>query len=58
MGFGLANEFIEDFIFTITRGWHNRPGMAAVPIVSQTNLKKKKLPLLSFTFLSSPKFHQ
>jgi hypothetical protein len=27
-------------IFTITRGWHNRPGMAAVLIVSQT---KKKL---------------
>jgi hypothetical protein len=23
-------------IFTITRGWHNRPGMAAVPIASQT----------------------
>jgi hypothetical protein len=23
-------------IFTITRGWHNRPGVAAVPIVSQT----------------------
>jgi hypothetical protein len=24
------------FIFTITRGWHNRPGVAAVPIASQT----------------------
>jgi hypothetical protein len=23
-------------IFTITRGWHNRPGVAAVPIASQT----------------------
>jgi hypothetical protein len=23
-------------IFTITRGWHNRPGLAAVPIASQT----------------------
>jgi hypothetical protein len=23
-------------IFTTTRGWHNRPGMAAVPIASQT----------------------
>jgi hypothetical protein len=28
-------------IFTITRGWHNRPGVATVPIASQTNLKKK-----------------
>jgi hypothetical protein len=26
----------------ITRGWHNRPGVAAVPIASQTKLKKKK----------------
>jgi hypothetical protein len=23
--------------FTITRGWHNRPGVATVPIASQTN---------------------
>jgi hypothetical protein len=23
-------------IFTITRGWHNRPGVAAVPIASHT----------------------
>jgi hypothetical protein len=23
-------------IFTITRGWHNRPGVAAVPVASQT----------------------
>jgi hypothetical protein len=31
-------------IFTITRGWHNSPGVAAVPIASQNqNLKKKKL---------------
>jgi hypothetical protein len=29
-------------IFAITRGWHNRPGVAAVPIASQTKLKKKK----------------
>jgi hypothetical protein len=28
-------------IFTITRGWHNRPGVAAVPIAWQT--KKKTL---------------
>jgi hypothetical protein len=27
-------------IFTITRGWHNRPGMAAVPIAPQTKIKK------------------
>jgi hypothetical protein len=30
-------------IFTITRGWHIRPGVAAVPIASQKpELKKKK----------------
>jgi hypothetical protein len=28
-------------IFTISRGWHNRPGVAAVPIASQTRIKKK-----------------
>jgi hypothetical protein len=28
-------------IFTITRGWHNRPGVAAMPIASQTRIKKK-----------------
>jgi hypothetical protein len=28
-------------IFTITRGWHNRPGVAAVAIASQTRIKKK-----------------
>jgi hypothetical protein len=28
-------------IFTITRGWHNRPGVAAVPIASQYRIKKK-----------------
>jgi hypothetical protein len=27
-------------IFTITRGWHNRPGVAAVPVASQTKLKQ------------------
>jgi hypothetical protein len=26
-------------IFTITRGWHNRPGVAAVPIASHTQKK-------------------
>jgi hypothetical protein len=34
-------------IFTITRGWHNRPGVAAVPIVSQTK-KKKPITLYSY----------
>jgi hypothetical protein len=28
-------------IFTITRGWHNRPGVAAVPTASQTRIKKE-----------------
>jgi hypothetical protein len=28
-------------IFTITSGWHNRPRVAAVPIASQTKIKKK-----------------
>jgi hypothetical protein len=28
-------------IFSITRGWHNRPGVAAVPIASQTKGKKE-----------------
>jgi hypothetical protein len=28
-------------IFTITRSWQNRPGVAAVPIASQTRIKKK-----------------
>jgi hypothetical protein len=32
---------LSTIIFIITRGWHNRPGVAAVPIVSQK--KKKKL---------------
>jgi hypothetical protein len=27
-------------IFTITRGWHNRPGVTAVPIASNQNKKK------------------
>jgi hypothetical protein len=32
---------ISTIIFTLTRGWHNRPGVAAVPIASQTKKKKK-----------------
>jgi hypothetical protein len=27
---------LSTIIFTITRGWHNRPRVAAVPIASQT----------------------
>jgi hypothetical protein len=27
----------------ITRGWQNRPGVAAVPIASQSRIKKKKV---------------
>jgi hypothetical protein len=27
-------------IFAITRGWHSRPGVAAVPIASQSRIKK------------------
>jgi hypothetical protein len=33
-------------IFIITRGWHNRPGVAAVPIVSQSRIKKKIIGVL------------
>jgi hypothetical protein len=29
------------FILIITRGWHNRPGVVAVPIASQDRIKKK-----------------
>jgi hypothetical protein len=32
---------ISTIIFTITRGWHNRPGVAEVPIASQTRIKEK-----------------
>jgi hypothetical protein len=37
-------------IFTTTRGWQNRPRVAAVPIASQTKIKKKEdkfAPLLN-----------
>jgi hypothetical protein len=51
-------------IFTMTRGWHNRPGVAAVPIASQTKQKKKNHPVashhcqLSYTsiFVFRPKY--
>jgi hypothetical protein len=38
-GFPCQSTFhllLHKIIFTITRGWHNRPGVAAVPIASQT----------------------
>jgi hypothetical protein len=31
--------YFSTIIFTITRGWHNKPGVAAVPIASQTTKK-------------------
>jgi hypothetical protein len=36
-------HLLSTIIFTITRGWHNRPGVAPVPIASQTRIKKKKI---------------
>jgi hypothetical protein len=30
----LHSIMLSTIIFIITRGWHNRPGVAAVPIVS------------------------
>jgi hypothetical protein len=38
-------------IFTFTRGWHNKPGVAAVPIASQTRIKKNRNPCLSVFML-------
>jgi hypothetical protein len=40
----LHSTYFSTIIFTITRGWHNRPGVAAVPIASQTRIKKKLVP--------------
>jgi hypothetical protein len=42
-GFPCQSTFhlLLHIIFTITPGWHNRPGVAAVPIASQTRIKKK-----------------
>jgi hypothetical protein len=51
-------------IFIITRGWHNRPGVA-VPIASQSRIKKKsgqarlgigRLPQLHILYFTSPPF--
>jgi hypothetical protein len=32
------HSICSTIIFTITRGWHNRLGVAAVPIASQTRI--------------------
>jgi hypothetical protein len=37
----LHSIYFSTINFIITRGWHNRPGVAAVPIASQTTIKKK-----------------
>jgi hypothetical protein len=34
----LHSIYFSTIIFTITRGWHNRPGVAAVPIASQSRI--------------------
>jgi hypothetical protein len=40
-------------IFTITQGWHHRPGVAAVPIASQSKLKKMEVAELLSMLLRS-----
>jgi hypothetical protein len=49
----LRSICFSTIIFTIIRGWHNRPGVAAVPIASQTRIKKKKI---ATNFLNSYDF--
>jgi hypothetical protein len=46
----LHSSCFSTIIFTITLGWHNRPGVAAVPIASQTRIKKK---LKAYIFIFS-----
>jgi hypothetical protein len=38
----LHSIMLSIIIFIITRGWHNSPGVASVPIVSQTKKQKTK----------------
>jgi hypothetical protein len=38
----LHSIYFSTIIFTITRGWLNKPEVASVPIASQTKLKKKR----------------
>jgi hypothetical protein len=44
-------------IFIITRGWRNRPGVAAVPIASQTNKKNCTLRNITLRIAESPDFN-
>jgi hypothetical protein len=39
----LQSICFSTIIFIITRGWHNRPGVAPVPIASQSRIKKKMM---------------
>jgi hypothetical protein len=39
----LHSNYFSTIIFIITRGWHNRPEVAAVPIASQSRILKKNL---------------
>jgi hypothetical protein len=45
----LHSIMFSTIIFIITRGWHNRPGVAAVPIVPQSK-KKKSYVYVHVTF--------
>jgi hypothetical protein len=51
-GFPCQSSFhlLSTIIFTITRGWHNRPGVAAVRIASQTKQKKMVISQTYFYF--------
>jgi hypothetical protein len=49
----LHSIFFSTIIFIITRGWHNRPGVAAVPVASQSRIKKNKLYLAHIKFIQS-----
>jgi hypothetical protein len=42
-------------IITITRGWHNIPGVAAVPIAAQTNKKFLRVKSLWLSFTQKEK---
>jgi hypothetical protein len=52
----LHSIYFSIIIFTITRGWHNRPGVAEVPIASQTRIKKK-VKVHAFFILAVQKVH-
>jgi hypothetical protein len=46
---------LSTITFTIIRGWHNRPGVAAVPIVSQT--KQKNIGFIHRLLFTGVKWH-